>query len=27
LNHDAEALLVTTEKLSRREFATIPIKN
>ena len=24
-NHDAEALLVTTEKLSRREFTTIPI--
>ena len=26
LNHDAEALLVTTEKLSRREFTTIPIE-
>lgn len=25
LNHDAEALLVTTEKLSRREFTTLPI--
>jgi len=25
VNHDAEALLVTTEKLSRREFTTIPI--
>ena len=26
LNHDAEALLVTTEKLSRRAFTTIPIE-
>ena len=26
LHHDAEALLVTTEKLSRREFTTIPIE-
>jgi len=26
LNHDAEALLVTTEKLSRRGFATIPVE-
>jgi hypothetical protein len=26
LNHDVEALLVTTEKLSRREFTTIPIE-
>ncbi|MBA7681899.1 hypothetical protein ES703_90241 [subsurface metagenome] len=26
MNHDAEALLVTTEKLSRREFTIIPIE-
>lgn len=26
LNHDAEALLVTMEKLSRREFTTIPVE-
>jgi len=26
LNHDAEALLVTTEKLSKRGFTTIPIE-
>jgi len=26
LNHDAEALLVATEKLSRRGFTTIPIQ-
>jgi len=26
LNHDAEALLVTTEKLSRREFTTLPVQ-
>lgn len=26
MNHDAEALLVTTEKLSRREFTTLPIE-
>jgi len=26
LNHDAEALLVTTEKLSRRKFTTIPVE-
>ena len=26
LNHDAEALMVTAEKLSRREFTTIPIQ-
>jgi len=26
MNHDAEALLVTTEKLSRREFSIIPIE-
>ena len=26
LNHDAEALLVTTEKLSKRAFTTIPVK-
>jgi len=26
MNHDAEALLITTETLSRREFTTIPIE-
>jgi len=26
LNHDAEALMVITEKLSRRGFTTIPIE-
>ena len=25
LNHDAEALMVATEKLSRREFTTLPL--
>ena len=27
LNHDTEAIMVTTEKLSRREFTTIPIES
>lgn len=26
LNHDAEALMVTTEKLSKRGFTTIPME-
>jgi hypothetical protein len=27
LNHDAEAVMVTTEKLSRRKFTTMPVEN
>jgi len=26
LNHDAGALLITAEKLAKREFATLPLK-